>query len=58
MLEPSFEAEPSTPRPTGEPAPSNSNAWQIPEARIMFEEGQWQMPTPAAPSRAISGTVK
>ena len=54
----SFEAEPSTPRPTGAPAASSSQVRQRPEARVMFEVGQWQTPTPAAPSRVTSASVK
>ena len=58
MLEESLDAEPSTPRPTAEPAASSSQVGQMPEASTMFEAAQWQTPTPALPSRAISRALK
>jgi hypothetical protein len=48
--------EPSQPSPTGVPAPRRSVTGQIRSLpRIMFELGQCATPTPAAPSRVISG---
>ena len=37
-LEPSFEAEPSTPRPTGTPSFSMSGMRAMPEASFMFDD--------------------
>ena len=42
----------------GEPAASSSQVGQMPEASTMFEAAQWQTPTPALPSRAISSALK
>ena len=42
----------------GEPAASSSQVGQIPDASTMFEAAQWQTPTPALPSRAISSALK
>ena len=58
MFEASLEAEPSTPRPIGAPAASSSTVGQMPEARRMFELGQWQIPVPASPRRRISSALK
>ena len=58
MLEELFEAEPSTPSPSGTPAASSSQVGQMPDASTMLEAAQWQTPTPALPSRAISSALK
>ena len=42
----------------GAPAASSSQVGQMPEASTMFEAAQWQTPTPALPSRAISCGLK
>ena len=41
-----------------EPAASSSQVGQMPEASTMFEAAQWQTPTFALPSRAISSALK
>ncbi|MDT4821201.1 hypothetical protein FQZ97_543690 [compost metagenome] len=46
MVAPSLEAEPSTPRPTGTPASRILRTGAMPEARRMFEHGQWATPVP------------
>ena len=38
--------------------PMPSQVRQMPEARTMFEAAQWQIPTCALPSRAISSALK
>ena len=57
-MEASFDAEPSTPSPTGTPASSSSSTLAVPEARRMLEVGQCATAVPAAPSAAISPSVK
>ena len=57
-LEQSFDAEPSTPRPTAQPALTRSLTGQIPDARAMLEDGQWLMLTRASPRRLISSAPK
>src|ERR1700746_3414105 len=47
----SFDADPSTPRPIGEPAASSSLVRHCPEESTLFDAGQWHTPTPACPSR-------
>ena len=44
MSEESFEAEPSTPSPTGTPRSSISRTRAMPEPSLMLEEGQWATP--------------
>lgn len=46
MWAPSFEALPSTPRPTGTPASRMARTGAMPEASRMFEHGQWATPVP------------
>ena len=57
-LEPSFEAEPSTPRPTGTPSFSMSGMRAMPEASFMFDAGQWHTPVPVSARSFSSSSLK
>ncbi|EWS58163.1 hypothetical protein Y694_03938 [Methylibium sp. T29-B] len=52
---PSFEAEPSTPRPTGTPASRIARTGAMPEASRMFEQGQCATPVPVRANRPMPG---
>ncbi len=54
----SFEAEPSTPRPTGTPAAIRSAVRQIPAPSLALDDGQCAMPVPVAASRAIAASSR
>ena len=46
-------ADPSTPRPSRTPASRYLRTGAMPDARRMFDDGQWATPVPVAPSLAI-----
>ena len=54
----SFEAEPSTPRPTRTPASSIARTGATPAPRRRFEVGQCATPVPVAAKRPISGSER
>ena len=54
----SFEAEPSTPSPTGAPASTSSRTGATPAPSRRFEVGQCATPTPARPNAATSAAER
>src|SRR5918997_193110 len=54
----SFEAAPSAPRPTGEPARTSRATGAMPAPSLAFELGQWATPVPVSPKRRTSSSLR